>query len=75
MSTQSPMPAIAVTLNGEPRSVVAGSTLEMLVQQQGLSPQEIATALNGEFVPRALRTTRLLKEGDAVTCFRPIVGG
>jgi sulfur carrier protein len=75
MSSQATVPLLEVTLNGEPRRVPAGSTLEMLVQQQGVAPHEVATALNGEFVARALRSTRLLKAGDAVTCFRPIVGG
>ncbi|MEW6704208.1 MAG: sulfur carrier protein ThiS [Pseudomonadota bacterium] len=75
MSTQAPADPFTVTLNGEPRAVCAGCTLEMLLQQQGLAPQQVATALNGEFVPRALRTTRLLGPGDAVTCFQPIVGG
>lgn len=75
MSSQAPTPSCTVTLNGEPLHVPAGSTLEMLLQARGLAPHEVATALNGDFVPRALRTTRLLKPGDAITCFQPIVGG
>ena len=75
MSGQSSMAAVRVTLNGEARSLPAGSTLEMLLLQARVAPHEVATALNGEFVPRALRTTRLLRDADAVTCFQPIVGG
>jgi sulfur carrier protein len=75
MSTQAAVEVFDITLNGEPRHVPAGCTLEMLVREQGVEPHEVATALNGEFVPRALRSTRLLKPGDVVTCFRPIVGG
>ena len=75
MSSQATMPSVPVTLNGEAREVHAGCTLEALLQQLGLLPDEVATALNGEFVPRALRTTRVLLRGDAVTCIRPITGG
>ena len=75
MSGEAFIAACEVTLNGESFSVPAGCTLEALVRQQGLQPHEVATALNGEFVPRALRATRLLTPGDAVTCFRTIVGG
>jgi sulfur carrier protein len=75
MSHQTETPLFEVALNGEACRVPPGCTVATLLQQQGLAPQEVATALNGEFVPRALRSTRLLKPGDAVTCFRPIVGG
>lgn len=75
MSSQQTMPALPVTLNGELREVPAGCTLEGLLHQVGLAPGEVATALNGEFVPRALRTTRILLRGDVVTCIRPITGG
>lgn len=75
MSSQTPVQKIKVTLNGQLNEVEAGCTIEALLQQRGLKPTEVATALNGEFVPRALRTTRLLKMGDVITCFQPIVGG
>jgi len=75
MSAQAPAAIIAVSLNGQPKRLPSGSTLEMLLQREGIAPGEVATALNGDFVPRALRTTRLLAAGDAITCFRPIVGG
>jgi sulfur carrier protein len=38
-------------------------------------PQALATAVNGDFVPRAARATLQLKEGDAVFTFQPITGG
>jgi sulfur carrier protein len=69
------MPLLRVTVNGEPHDVPAGWTLEALLQHLGLSPHEVASALNGEFVPRPLRTTRILLRGDSITCFRPITGG
>ena len=75
MSEHTAIRHIDITLNAEPRRVPAGCTLERLVLEQGVEPHEVATALNGDFVPRALRASRVLVAGDAVTCFRPIVGG
>jgi sulfur carrier protein len=64
-----------ITLNGEPRRVDAGTTLADLVAALGQPPQALATAVNGDFVPRAARATLQLKEGDAVFTFQPITGG
>jgi sulfur carrier protein len=64
-----------ITLNGEPRSVEEGSTLAELVAALGQPPQAVATAVNGDFVPRSARATVQLKEGDAVFTFQPITGG
>ena len=64
-----------VTLNGEPHELPEGSTLEALLRALDL-PQDVqATAVNGDFVPRASRAVQALSDGDAVTCFQPIVGG
>lgn len=68
MSTQ-------VTLNGEPRSVCAGATLADLIASLSEQPQSLATAVNGEFVPREARAHTPLREGDAVFTFQPITGG
>jgi sulfur carrier protein len=64
-----------ITLNGEPRSVDEGATLADLVAALGATPQSLATAVNGEFVPRAARAGVQLREGDAVFTFQPITGG
>ena len=64
-----------ITVNGEPRSVDAGATLADLVAALGATPQSLATAVNGEFVPRAARAGVQLREGDAVFTFQPITGG
>ncbi len=68
MSTQ-------VTLNGEPRSVAADATLADLIAGLTGEPQSLATAVNGEFVPREARTHTPLREGDAVFTFQPVTGG
>lgn len=64
-----------ITVNGEPRQVEAGSTLQDLVAALGQPPQALATAVNGEFVARDARTGVQLRAGDAVFTFQPITGG
>ena len=66
---------VVTTVNGELRELPEGTTLARLVELLGQSPAEVATAINGEFVPRALRETQMLRGGDRVACFKPIVGG
>jgi sulfur carrier protein len=64
-----------VTLNGKPLQLEAGATLADLVASLDQPPQALATAVNGEFVPREERPERSLNEGDAVFTFQPITGG
>jgi sulfur carrier protein len=83
MDTATPLPppgaAIAITLNGTPCSVSAGTPLAELLRQHpdtaALAPEAIASAVNGAFVARARREQQLLQAGDAVTVFQAIVGG
>ena len=64
-----------ITLNGEPRKVEDSTTLADLVAALGQAPTALATAVNGEFVPRSERAAVRLREGDAVFTFQPITGG
>jgi len=66
---------LQITVNGEPRSVDDHATLADLVAALGQAPQALATAVNGEFVPRGAREGVQLREGDAVFTFQPITGG
>jgi len=52
-----------------------GLTLATLLDNQGLDSAAVATALNGEFVPREQRAATLLRDGDTVLTFQAIVGG
>lgn len=52
-----------------------GLTLAALLVAQGVSPEQVATAVNGAFVPRAQRDTTVLNPGDTVLTFQAIVGG
>ena len=64
-----------ITINGEPRRVEDTTTLADLVAALGQPPAALATAVNGEFVPRSERAAVRLREGDAVFTFQPITGG
>ena len=67
--------SLQVTVNGEPRTLEDSATLADLVAALGQAPQALATAVNGEFVPRGERASVQLREGDAVFTFQPITGG
>lgn len=64
-----------VTLNGEALKLPSGATLADLIASLAAQPQALATAVNGEFVPRDARGQLPLREGDAVFTFQPITGG
>lgn len=62
-----------IVLNGEPREVAA-TTLDALLAECGFSGC-VATALNEDFVPVALRTSTDLSDGDRVEVVAPMQGG
>lgn len=64
-----------ITLNGEPRQLEPNTTLADLIASLDQPPQALATAVNGEFIPRDARAQHPLREGDAVFTFQPITGG
>jgi len=64
-----------ITINGAPRPLAEGETLADVVAALGQPPQSLATAVNGDFVPRSARDTLQLRDGDAVFTFQPIQGG
>ena len=61
-------------LNGEPIDGEA-ATLADLVLAHDFDPTIVATALNGEFVPRDERAATPLADGDSVEVFSPRQGG
>jgi sulfur carrier protein len=66
---------LRITVNGETHTVREDTSLAELLVRLGHTHNSLATAVNGDFVPRSSRAQRLLLDGDAVTCFQPIVGG
>lgn len=70
-----PEAVITIRLDGTPLQVPHGSYLADLVAAAGHAPTAVATALNGNFVPRQQRADVLLQPGDEVLMFQPIVGG
>ena len=52
-----------------------GWTLAALLESQQMDGTQVATAVNGAFVPRTLRATTSLQPGDTVLTFQAIVGG
>lgn len=62
-----------IILNGAPRDSAA-ATLADLLAEAGLDGP-VATALNGRFVPAALREATPMHEGDAVEALSPMQGG
>ncbi|NDY92004.1 sulfur carrier protein ThiS [Ideonella livida] len=67
-----------ITLNGEPQAWAPGLTVAQALAAAGLEQDgvtRVATAVNAQFVPRALRESTVLQAGDALTTFAAIVGG
>jgi sulfur carrier protein len=52
-----------------------GLTLTTLLESQRVDAAQVATAVNGAFVPREQRGATLLNSGDEVLTFQAIVGG
>lgn len=75
----SPAPVITVHTDHGPLSLPGGSSLNdaltQLLPKLGKQAEQVATAVNGEFVPRGARADHVLQDGDAVLCFSPITGG
>jgi sulfur carrier protein len=65
---------ITVVVNGNPESTTARN-LQAWVDAREVPPAALATAVNGNFVPRSLRAQQPLAEGDAILTFQPIEGG
>lgn len=65
---------LKMTVNGEPHTGPA-TDLAALVASLGHEAASVATAVNGEFVPRSRRTATLLSPGDRVEIVSPRQGG
>ena len=66
---------LELLVNGEPRSVAAGCTVEALVRELGLERRRIAVAVNRDVVPRSGYDVQLLAAGDRVEILEAVGGG
>ncbi|NEX45432.1 sulfur carrier protein ThiS [Pseudotabrizicola algicola] len=63
-----------IDLNGAATEIVA-RTLADALAELGYGGNALATALNGQFVPAALRADTPLRDGDRVEVLAPMQGG
>jgi sulfur carrier protein len=66
--------AKSVTVNGEPREIAAATLADALVALD-YADAVVATALNGDFVPKRKRAETPLAEGDRIEIVAPRQGG
>jgi sulfur carrier protein len=64
-----------VQVNGTPRRVSDGCTVESLLRLVGVSGARIAVAVNREVVPRSAFSSRRLAVGDRVEILEAVGGG
>jgi len=65
---------MTLIVNGQPREIAAVSLAEAL-QALDYGEAKVATALNGEFVPKRAREATPLKDGDRIEILAPRQGG
>jgi thiamine biosynthesis protein ThiS len=64
-----------ITVNGQPRDVEAGTTVEGLLELLGVPRQFTAVAVNREVTPKSEYSAVKLSEGDRIEVVRPMGGG
>ncbi len=63
-----------IEVNGEARDVT-GPTLADALTELGWAEARVATAVNGDFVPKVARAETALKDGDRLEVLAPMQGG
>ena len=66
---------LALTVNGEPRTMPAGSTVADLVAALGCKPTQVAVERNREIVRRADHAAVRLADGDRIEVVTFFGGG
>jgi thiamine biosynthesis protein ThiS len=66
---------LRIEVNGEPRDVLASTTIGELVSALSLAPERLAIELNKEVVRRADWRQVVLKEGDRLEIVHFVGGG
>lgn len=68
-------PPVGVSVNGEPRTIAPGTTLDVLVTGLTSAPSGVAAAVNETVVPRGLWSRTPLGDGDRVEILTAVQGG
>ena len=68
-------PPITIQLNGEPRTVPAGLTLEALLTEIGFQPRLVVVEFNGAILPRQHWPLQPVVESDALEVVTIVGGG
>jgi sulfur carrier protein len=68
-------PSIDITVNGQPRTVPAGTTVTDLLLALGLTDRRVAVERNRDVVPRAEHGTTALEAGDQLELVTFVGGG
>ncbi|MCC5961295.1 MAG: sulfur carrier protein ThiS [Rhodobacteraceae bacterium] len=63
-----------IEVNGDAQNVLARN-VEDALRELGWQGARVATALNGEFLPKAARATTDLSDGDRLEVLAPMQGG
>ena len=66
---------LPLQVNGQPRSVAAGTSVRALLESIGVDPELVAVEINRDLVRRAEHGTRLLAAGDKVEIVEFVGGG
>ncbi|MCX5378821.1 sulfur carrier protein ThiS [Streptomyces sp. NBC_00091] len=66
---------MTISVNGEPREVAAGTTLDAVVATLTTAPSGVAAALNETVVPRGQWPATRVDEGDRVEILTAVQGG
>ena len=66
---------ISISLNGEPTTIDAGTTVRRLLEQLELGEAVVAVAVNRSFVPRSQHAEHVVHAGDAIELVAPMQGG
>jgi sulfur carrier protein len=64
-----------IQLNGRPKHIEDGSTLAILLRDEGLAERRVAVEVNADIIPRGRHATHVLREGDRVEIVHALGGG
>lgn len=64
-----------ITVNGEPKTVAEGITVQDLIEQLNLTGRRLAIEVNLDIVPRSQHGQHRLRDNDVVEVVHAIGGG